>query len=67
MDIIILEWMGYFLLYEFMLDIVLYVCDKYFVKDGFIFFDKVSIYVVGIEDGDYKDEKIGCECFFVLC
>lgn len=27
-DIIISEWMGYFLLYESMLDTVLYACDK---------------------------------------
>ncbi|KAL2212239.1 RNA methylase [Sarocladium strictum] len=58
-DIIISEWMGYFLLYESMLDTVLYARDKYLVKDGLIFPDKAIIYFAGIEDGDYKDEKIG--------
>lgn len=59
-DIIISEWMGYFLLYESMLDTVLYARDKYLNKEnGLIFPDKATIFVAGIEDGDYKDEKIG--------
>ena len=60
-DIIISEWMGYFLLYESMLDTVLYARDKYLVSDGLIFPDKATIFMAGIEDGEYKDEKIGCE------
>ncbi|CCC09397.1 unnamed protein product [Sordaria macrospora k-hell] len=59
-DIIISEWMGYFLLYESMLDTVLYARDNYLVKGGLIFPNKATIWVAGIEDGDYKDEKIGC-------
>jgi protein arginine N-methyltransferase 1 len=59
-DIIISEWMGYFLLYESMLDTVLYARDKYLAKDGLIFPDRATIFVAGIEDGDYKEEKIGC-------
>lgn len=35
-DIIISEWMGYFLLYESMLDTVLYARDKWLVKDGLV-------------------------------
>jgi protein arginine N-methyltransferase 1 len=58
--------MGYFLLYESMLDTVLYARDKYLEKDGLIFPDKAIIYFAGIEDGDYKDEKIGCTCFHSL-
>ena len=61
-DIIISEWMGYFLLYESMLDTVLYARDKYLVEGGLIFPNKATIWVAGIEDGDYKDEKIGCMC-----
>jgi protein arginine N-methyltransferase 1 len=60
-DIIISEWMGYFLLYESMLDTVLYARDKYLVKDGLIFPDKATIFMAGIEDGEYKEEKIGCK------
>ena len=59
-DIIVSEWMGYFLLYESMLDTVLYARDKYLAKDGLIFPDKATIWVAGIEDGEYKEEKIGC-------
>ncbi|MCJ1455345.1 hypothetical protein MMC28_005700 [Mycoblastus sanguinarius] len=59
-DIILSEWMGYFLLYESMLDTVLYARDKYLVSGGLIFPDKATIFMAGIEDGDYKDEKIGC-------
>ena len=60
-DIIISEWMGYFLLYESMLDTVLYARDKYLSSEGLIFPDKATIYMAGIEDGEYKDEKIGCK------
>ncbi|MCJ1253190.1 type I protein arginine N-methyltransferase Rmt1 [Lignoscripta atroalba] len=58
-DIIISEWMGYCLLYESMLDTVLYARDKYLAPGGLIFPDKATIFMAGIEDGDYKDEKIG--------
>ena len=59
-DIIISEWMGYFLLYESMLDTVLYARDKYLKSDGLIFPDKATIFMAGSEDGEYKEEKIGC-------
>ncbi|KAI9786594.1 MAG: type I protein arginine N-methyltransferase Rmt1 [Geoglossum umbratile] len=58
-DIIISEWMGYFLLYESMLDTVLYARDKYLAPGGKIFPDKATIFMAGIEDGEYKEEKIG--------
>ena len=40
-DIIISEWMGYFLLYESMLDSVLWARDKYLIKGGLMFPDRV--------------------------
>jgi hypothetical protein len=52
--------MGYFLLYESMLDTVLYARDKYLAPGGLIFPDKATLYLAGIEDGEYKAEKIGC-------
>jgi type I protein arginine methyltransferase len=76
-DIIVSEWMGYFLLYESMLDTVLWARDRYLVTPpppslalfvcvsnrqapgGLIFPDHASLYVAGIEDADYKEEKIG--------
>lgn len=60
-DIIVSEWMGYFLLYESMLDTVLYARDRYLAPGGKIFPDQATIYVAGIEDGEYKDDKIGCK------
>jgi protein arginine N-methyltransferase 1 len=50
--------MGYFLLYESMLDTVLDARDKYLAKDGLIFPDTATIYLAAIEDQEYKDEKI---------
>lgn len=57
-DIIISEWMGYFLLYESMLDTVLVARDKYLAPGGMIFPDKATMFLAAIEDGDYKEEKI---------
>ena len=59
-DIIISEWMGYFLLYESMLDTVLGARDMYLMEGGKIFPDKATIYMAAIEDGEYKEDKIGC-------
>ena len=58
-DVIISEWMGYFLLYESMLDTVLMARDKYLAPDGVMMPDKASLYLSAIEDQDYKEEKIG--------
>ncbi|OCB90344.1 S-adenosyl-L-methionine-dependent methyltransferase [Sanghuangporus baumii] len=57
-DIIISEWMGYFLLYESMLDTVLLARDKYLKPGGLIFPDNATMYLAAIEDQDYKEEKI---------
>ncbi|KAL1745712.1 S-adenosyl-L-methionine-dependent methyltransferase [Schizophyllum fasciatum] len=57
-DIIISEWMGYFLLYESMLDTVLVARDQYLKPGGLIFPDNATMYIAAIEDQDYKDEKI---------
>lgn len=42
-DIIISEWMGYFLLYESMLDTVLFARDKYLV-----YYDGISVHHTAI-------------------
>jgi len=57
-DIIISEWMGYCLLYESMLDTVLYARDKWLVPEGVLFPDKATLYITAIEDHQYKDDKI---------
>lgn len=57
-DIIISEWMGYCLLYESMLNTVLYARDKWLVPDGVILPDKAVMNICAIEDADYKEDKI---------
>lgn len=57
-DIIISEWMGYFLLYESMLDTVIYARDKWLAPGGLMFPDRASLYIAAIEDAEYKEEKI---------
>ncbi|XP_061950573.1 protein arginine N-methyltransferase 1.1-like isoform X1 [Populus nigra] len=57
-DIIISEWMGYFLLFENMLNSVLYTRDKWLVNDGIVLPDKTSLYLTAIEDAEYKEDKI---------
>eukprot|EP00188_Purpureofilum_apyrenoidigerum_P000314 Plantae.Rhodophyta-Purpureofilum_apyrenoidigerum.ctg1129.p1 GENE.Plantae.Rhodophyta-Purpureofilum_apyrenoidigerum.ctg1129~~Plantae.Rhodophyta-Purpureofilum_apyrenoidigerum.ctg1129.p1 ORF type:complete len:369 (-),score=64.93 Plantae.Rhodophyta-Purpureofilum_apyrenoidigerum.ctg1129:220-1326(-) len=56
-DIIISEWMGYFLFYESMLDTVLYARDKFLKPDGLMFPNKTTLFICGIEDGEYKRYK----------
>lgn len=58
-DIIISEWMGYCLFYESMLDTVIYARDKWLKKkNGLLFPDKASLFLVAIEDRAYKNKKI---------
>ena len=64
-DIIISEWMGYFLLYESMLDTVLLARDKYLKPDGLLFPDTARLFIAAIEDQEYKEEKIDCNVVFL--
>lgn len=57
-DVIVSEWMGYFLLYESMLDTVIFARDKWLVAGGAILPDRCTMYLGAIEDGDYKSDKI---------
>jgi len=58
-DIIISEWMGYFLLYESMLNTVIFARDKWLVpENGIIFPDKAVMYLCAIEDAQAKSERI---------
>jgi type I protein arginine methyltransferase len=71
-DIIISEWMGYFLLYESMLDTVLYARDKVPLslsflltstqylrpETGIMLPDKAVLFLCGIEDQEYRAEKV---------
>lgn len=55
--------MGYFLLYESMLDTVILARDKYLKPGGSMFPDEANLYLAAIEDQDYKEEKINCGCY----
>ncbi|CAN6204254.1 unnamed protein product [Urochloa humidicola] len=57
-DVIISEWMGYFLLFENMLNTVLYARDKWLAVDGVVLPDKCSLHLTAIEDAEYKEDKI---------
>jgi len=53
-DIIISEWMGYFLMYESMLDTVLYARDKWLRPGGLLLPDRCTLSLVAIEDAEYR-------------
>jgi len=58
-DIIVSEWMGYFLLYESMLDTVLFARDKWLEPErGILLPDKLSLYVAGFEDEQKKLARV---------
>lgn len=58
-DIILSEWMGYFLLYESMLETVLKARDRYLRPEtGIMLPDKAVLYLTCIEDEQYKRDKI---------
>ncbi|XP_050390473.1 protein arginine N-methyltransferase 6 [Patella vulgata] len=54
-DIIVSEWMGYNLLYESMLESILFARDKFLKKDGHMFPDKATLYLAPITDDEYTD------------
>ena len=60
-DIIISEWMGYALLFEGMLDTVLYARDNFLRAECSqnVFPNNCDIFVAGVEDGEYQMEKFG--------
>lgn len=49
-DIIVSEWMGYFLLFEGMLDSVIYARDHYLKPDGLLLPNRCNISLVGLGD-----------------
>ena len=57
-DVIISEWMGYFLLYESMLNTVIVARDKWLTPNGIVFPDKAVMYLCAVEDEAMKYERI---------
>jgi protein arginine N-methyltransferase 3 len=57
-DIIISEWMGYFLLYEGMLNSVLFARDKWLSSDGLMAPSHVSLKITGFSDSEYMNDRL---------
>lgn len=57
-DVIISEWMGYFLLFESMLDSVLYAKNKYLAKGGSVYPDICTISLVAVSDTNKHADRI---------
>lgn len=58
-DIIVSEWMGYFLLFEAMVDSVIYARDTHLKPGGMILPNRCTISIVGCSDEDYHKEYVG--------
>ncbi|KAL1506743.1 hypothetical protein ABEB36_006048 [Hypothenemus hampei] len=57
-DIIVSEWMGYFLLFEGMLDSVIHARNQYLKEGGLMLPNKCIINIVGVSDQKRYDEVI---------
>ncbi|XP_078405641.1 protein arginine N-methyltransferase 3 isoform X2 [Cetorhinus maximus] len=57
-DIIISEWMGYFLLFESMLDSVIHARDKYLMEGGAVYPDICTISLIAVGDRKKHDERV---------
>lgn len=49
-DAIVSEWMGYFLLFESMLDSLIFARDKYLNKNGTMLPNECNLFISGISD-----------------
>lgn len=57
-DVIVSEWMGYFLLYEAMLPSVLYARDKYLKPDGIMAPSFATMWVAPVADPEFVSDHI---------
>lgn len=57
-DIIVSEWMGYCLLYEAMLDSVIWARDKYLKSDGLMVPSHMNMWVAPVADPEYVVDHI---------
>jgi protein arginine N-methyltransferase 3 len=57
-DIIVSEWMGYALLYEAMLDSVLYARDNFLKPEGLLLPCQATISIAPVYDPKYKADKV---------
>jgi len=49
-DAIVSEWMGYFLLFESMLDSLIFARDKYLNKNGIMLPNECNLFICGVSD-----------------
>jgi len=57
-DIIVSEWMGYGLLYEAMLDSIIWARDRYLTQDGLMVPSHMNMWIAPLSDPDYVMEHI---------
>ncbi|KAI8915065.1 S-adenosyl-L-methionine-dependent methyltransferase [Entophlyctis helioformis] len=57
-DVIVSEWMGYFLLFEGMLDSVLVARDRYLAPDGIMAPSHAIIKIAGLEDAEWVNDRL---------
>lgn len=57
-DMIISEWMGHALLHESMLESVIVARDRFLKEGGLMLPDKANIWMVGVEDMNYRRDKM---------
>ncbi|KAM9460561.1 protein arginine N-methyltransferase 3 isoform 1-T1 [Clarias gariepinus] len=57
-DIIISEWMGYFLLFESMLDSVIFARGRYLAEGGSVYPDRCSISLAAVSDAEKHRDHI---------
>lgn len=57
-DVIVSEWMGYMLLYESMLQSVIFARDKWLKKDGVLLPEKARMFIAPLTDHDEGFERI---------
>lgn len=58
-DVIVSEWMGFYLVHESMLDSVIYARDRWLRDDGLMMPSMAYLYVCPVEMTDYLRENIG--------
>jgi protein arginine N-methyltransferase 1 len=58
-DVILSDWMGFCLLYETMLPAVIIARDRFMRPGGTMFPSRAKLFMVGIEDHEYRGQKIG--------
>lgn len=56
-DIIVCQWMGYFMLFDGMVDQVIMARDKFLKKDGLIIPDRGVLFLASIEDEEFRNKK----------